>query len=233
MSLVIEHLSGGYGEKQEIVRDLCYQFPPGINIVMGRNGEGKSTLIRLCAGVLAASMGSLTYNGRAIDARVSKLSDLCKVGYLPHRTVCYGRLNGWQHFRFWSYVQGIALGELMPTIRRLVSALAMSDFIDNDVATYSRGQQQKLAVAQCLMFEPNVVFMDEPLSSLDPKTREQLRLYFDGYVREKDRTIIATSHEYSEVSHLTKNIVLLSRGILTSDEGELNAFNEVSAKVAG
>jgi len=206
MQLNIKNLLAGYDEKI-ILQNISFTFRSGLTILTGANGVGKTTLLRVCAGVISPGAGSLSYE----DEAEVRLNIGPAVAYVPHRPVYYSRLTGRQHIHYWALVYNVDQNIAKRRAEVLGKALGMESFIDEKSDTYSRGQLQRLCLLQCLLSEPDVVFLDEPVSGVDPESKEKIITLLTEYANERGRIVVATSHEGDELNAQADYIVKMEK----------------------
>jgi iron(III) transport system ATP-binding protein len=215
--LVIEDLHLRYGSV-EVLKGIDARFEEGsVVCLLGRSGSGKTTLLRSIAGLEEPSHGAIRIDGRAVfdaGAKVNLPPERRDLGFVfqsyalwPHRTVfenvAYGlRLRGTDKAGIGTKVQaaldGVGLGALG---ERYPSQL-------------SGGQQQRVAIARALVYEPPVILLDEPLSNLDAKLREEARIWIRALIKRLGITAVFVTHDQSEALAIADQIVLLDGGRL-------------------
>ncbi|MFC4408423.1 ABC transporter ATP-binding protein [Haloarchaeobius iranensis] len=178
--------------------------------LLGPNGAGKSTLLNILLGLVQPSGGEATVHG--FDTRTESLSVRERVGALPDRFDVFPRLTGKRHLEYVIDVRG---DESEPSSH--LERVGLGDAADDVAENYSRGMQQRLALAMALVGEPEVLIFDEPFSGLDPDGARMLRKIIS---EEADRgaTILVSSHLLDHVERVSTHVGVLSEGRLI-DEG--------------
>ena len=211
-----------------LVEDLCVRFPaPGgaallavdrLNLrvdagqvfgFLGPNGAGKTTSIHVMLGFVAADAGRVRLFGR--DARDAPSRR--QLGYLPEQADAYRFLTGREWLRFAGRLCGLRGRALEERVEATLDEVDLRDAADRRIAGYSRGMRQRIALAQALVHEPNLLILDEPTSGLDPVARLRFRNRIAAW-RAQGRTIFFSSHELSEVELVCDSIAILARGRL-------------------
>jgi ABC-2 type transport system ATP-binding protein len=179
--------------------------------LLGANGAGKTTAVKIMLGLTHASGGSGTLLGRPFGEPAARRG----VGYLPELFRYPGWLTGREVLRLHA-----RLGRLAPGAHQaeIASALATADLearADSRVSTYSKGMQQRLGLAVALLGGPALVVLDEPSTALDPLGRHELRGIIRG-LREQGTTVVLNSHQLSELEQVCDRVAIVDRGRLLS-----------------
>ncbi|MGK7889497.1 MAG: ATP-binding cassette domain-containing protein [Leptolyngbyaceae cyanobacterium] len=179
--------------------------------LLGPNGAGKTTLLKTLLGIIRPTAGEGTLLGKPLGDRTVKH----QVGYLPENPYFYDFLTGWE---FLQYTAGLfqlpkALQQKrIPELLDLVG-LARSAAQKKQLRQYSKGMLQRVGMAQALMNDPDVVFLDEPMSGLDPMGRYQMREIITS-LKQQGKTIFFNSHVLSDVELICDRIGILAQGEL-------------------
>ena len=185
-----------------ILRKIQFELPQGETLLLiGPNGAGKSTLLKCLAGILPHA-GEKKIFGR----KPKKDYELRKrMGYLGHETFLYMKFSARENLHFYSNLYGV-----QPDIDKVLAGYDLLNFSEQMVETYSRGMKQKLALARCLLHQPDLVLLDEPFTGLDQQASEILR----RTVREMKgrQTIVLTMHELEQGFELCDRVLLLKGG---------------------
>ncbi|MBD2576520.1 ABC transporter ATP-binding protein [Oscillatoria sp. FACHB-1406] len=198
--------------------------------LLGPNGAGKTTLFKVLLGIIRRSGGRATILGQPIGDRAVKH----RLGYLPENAYFYDYLTGWE---FLSFVAG--LFEIPRSIQRqripqLLDLVGLSEATakKKQLRQYSKGMLQRIGMAQALINNPELVFLDEPMSGLDPMGRYRIRQIILA-LQEEGKTIFFNSHILSDVEQICDRVAILANGELigsgTLDEllGTTEAFQVV------
>ena len=178
--------------------------------LLGPNGAGKSTTFKMLCGLLKPSAGTARVAG--IDLRKSGSAARNRIGYMAQKFSLYGDLSVQQNLDFFSGVYGLQ-GEHRNSARdRMIHAFGLEPYLNNPSGQLPLGFKQRLAMACALMHEPDVLFLDEPTSGVDPITRRQFWLHINGLV-EKGVTVMVTTHFMDEAEYCDR-IGLVYRGKL-------------------
>jgi ABC-type multidrug transport system ATPase subunit/ABC-type multidrug transport system permease subunit len=178
--------------------------------LLGPNGAGKSTTFKMLCGLLEPSAGTARIAG--IDFRRSASAARNRIGYMAQKFSLYGDLTLKQNLDFFSGVYGLSGQQRTSAIDRMIHAFGFDRYLGTPSGQLPLGFKQRLAMACALMHEPDVLFLDEPTSGVDPITRRQFWLQINGLV-EKGVTVMVTTHFMDEAEYCDR-IGLVYRGKL-------------------
>lgn len=208
------------------IRDLTRTFGPhtalsGVTLsveagdfvtLVGPNGAGKTTLLRILATLLRPTSGTVRVAG--LDPARAGAEIRRRIGFLSHRTLLYDDLTAEQNLRFYARLYG--LPDPQSRIDELLERVGLADRRHDLVRTFSRGMQQRLAVARAVLHRPSVLLLDEPYTGLDPHAAEALSMLLTGLAGE-GCTIILTTHDLARSLEIGRRIVVLARGRVAYD----------------
>ncbi|NER35564.1 MAG: ABC transporter ATP-binding protein [Oscillatoria sp. SIO1A7] len=179
--------------------------------LLGQNGAGKTTLLKTLLGIVRPSGGRGEIFGRPLGDRAIK----AKIGYLPENPYFYDYLTGWECLQFAANIFGILPDVQKRRIPQLLDwvGLAKESARKKQMRQYSKGMLQRIGMAQALINDPDLVFLDEPMSGLDPLGRYQLREIILS-LKQQGRTIFFNSHILADVEKICDRIAILARGEL-------------------
>lgn len=179
--------------------------------LLGQNGAGKTTLLKTLLGIVRPTSGRATILGEALGDRAVKQ----RIGYLPENPYFYDYLTGWEILNYTGELFGIERSQQNKRIPDLLDlvGLAKSSAKKKQLRQYSKGMLQRIGMAQALMNDPDLVFLDEPMSGLDPLGRYQMREIIES-LKSQGKTIFFNSHVLSDVEKICDRVALLARGEL-------------------
>ena len=188
--------------------------------LLGPNGAGKTTLVKLLLQIIFPTFGSAKMLGENINNYKLKKS----IGYLPENHKYPSYLNGGEVLRFFGKLSGIDGKKLDKKIDELLEIVKLSKWKKTKIKAYSKGMMQRLGLAQALINDPELIFLDEPTDGVDPIGRKEIR---DILVELKSRqkTIFLNSHLLSEVELITDRVGILNKGNLLR-EGTVKELTE-------
>lgn len=176
--------------------------------LLGPNGAGKSTTFKMMCGLLAPSSGDALVMG--IDLKQSASRARQRLGYMAQKFSLYGKLSVDANLRFFSGVYGLRGAAQQARIDEMVRVFALTPYLDTAPDQLPLGFKQRLALACALMHEPQILFLDEPTSGVDPVTRREFWTHINGLV-EKGVTVMVTTHFMDEAEYCDR-IGLVYRG---------------------
>jgi ABC-2 type transport system ATP-binding protein len=207
------------------INKLTLQMRPGVTGLLGPNGAGKSTLLQLATGQLRPSQGTVRVLGRSAwnNPALNRFIGLC-----PEQDAFYEWMTGWDFVHTCARLSGMRHDESREAARATIEAVGMTQNKDRAIRGYSKGMRQRIKLAQAFVHNPDVLFLDEPLTGTDPVARRDLmniiqRLGSEG------KSVLVSSHVLHEVQSLTPNIVLLNHGRLVA-EGHVRQIRDLIDK---
>ncbi|MCR5366991.1 MULTISPECIES: ABC transporter ATP-binding protein [Eubacterium] len=176
---------------------------------VGPNGAGKTTTIRMTCGLLQPTSGGIWINGISQAAH----ADLMKkqIGYVPDFFGVYDNLKVSEYMEFYGSLYGIGYREIKNMTAGLLELVNLSDKLDENVDSLSRGMKQRLCVARALLHNPELLILDEPSSGLDPRARIEMKELLMN-LQSMGKTIIISSHILSELSEMCNSIGIMNKG---------------------
>ena len=199
----------------EAVRDVSFVARDGeITGILGANGAGKSTCLRMLYGVLTPDRGSACIDG--IDIRGEMSTARAHLGVLPHAAGLYGNLTARENIRYFGSLQGMGGDRLRSRAAALARRLDMESFIDRRAKGLSQGQRIKVALARALIHDPGNIVLDEPTNGLDVMAIRSLRgMLLD--LKAEGRCVFFSSHVMQEVAALCDRVVIIGEGNVLAD----------------
>ncbi len=201
---------------------LTLRVPPGVTGLLGPNGAGKSTLLQLATGQLQPSQGSVRVLGHAVWNNTPLMRQL---GLCPEQDAFYEWMTGFDFVRTCARLTGFGRGEAKDAADRAIATVGMTANMNRAIRGYSKGMRQRTKLAQALVHNPQVLFLDEPFTGTDPVGRHDMIEVIRG-LGDAGRTVMVSSHVLHEVQALTPNIVLLHRGRLVA-EGNVRQIRDL------
>ena len=177
---------------------------------LGPNGAGKTTTLKLLMRLIYPTAGSARILGHSVD----DVSTRARVGYLPENPYFYDYLSGRELLEYTAALFGVPADEARLRSKKLLGLVGLdSDRANRQLRKYSKGMLQRIGIAQALVNDPEIVFMDEPMSGLDPIGRREVRDLLLS-LRGEGKTVFFSSHILSDVEALCDRAAILSRGKL-------------------
>jgi len=175
--------------------------------LLGHNGAGKSTTLGIILGMVEPQRGGVKIGG--FDVGRERAQALRKVGAIFESPAFYEYLSGWDNLRILTSYSG---GFNKSDAREVVERVGLTKRIDSKVRTYSHGMRQRLALAQALLPEPEVLLLDEPTDGLDPEGIHWFREFILGLRRDRGMTVLFNSHLLGEVEIMCDRVAILREG---------------------
>jgi ABC-2 type transport system ATP-binding protein len=201
---------------------LTVRIAPGVTGLLGPNGAGKSTMLQLATGQLRPSQGEVRVLGHATwnNAELMRHIGLC-----PEQDAFYEWMSGLDFVRTCARLTGMDRSTATAAAEKAVARVGMTENMGRAIGGYSKGMRQRIKLAQALVHEPQVLFLDEPFTGTDPVARRDLTDVIHG-LGESGQSVIVSSHVLHEVETLTPNIVLVHRGRLVA-EGQIQQIRSL------
>ncbi len=192
------------------VRDLDLSIRAGeVYGILGPNGSGKTTTILMLLGLTDPTKGKVRVLG--LDPTRYPLQIKARVGYIPDRVGFYDDLSAWENLSYTARLNGLPRAEAQKRIGEALERVGLIDVAHRPVRTYSLGMRQRLAVADVLIKDPDIIIMDEPTQGLDPESARE----FLGYIQDlktEGITILLSSHLLHQVQQVCDRVGLFYRG---------------------
>ncbi|OGF53019.1 MAG: hypothetical protein A2Z21_08650 [Candidatus Fraserbacteria bacterium RBG_16_55_9] len=207
-----------YGEVVA-VSDVSFDLGPGVIGLLGPNGAGKTTLLKMMAGLLLPTSGYVSLFSQSLRGQPKLYR---RLGYCPESERLYEYMSGGEFLTVNAQLQGLSNPE-----EAAGNALEQVDLVkekDKKIRAYSRGMRQRLKVAQCLLHDPEVLLLDEPLKGADP-TQRRILIDLIAKLGGAGKTIVVSSHVLYEVERMASQIILIHRGRLLAF-GDFRAIRE-------
>jgi ABC-2 type transport system ATP-binding protein len=194
------------------VNKLTVDIGPGVTGLLGPNGAGKSTLLQLATGQLSPSQGAVRVLGQHVwnHAELNR-----RIGLCPEQDAFYEWMTGWDFVFTCARLTGLPRQAARTAAESTIASVGMEPHQNRAIGGYSKGMRQRIKMAQALVHDPEVLFLDEPLTGTDPLARREL-MDIITRIGNEGKSVLVSSHVLYEVQALTSNIVLLNRGRLVA-----------------
>ncbi|MBR3991116.1 MAG: ATP-binding cassette domain-containing protein [Clostridia bacterium] len=246
MSFSVSHLTKKYGNNV-VLDDLSFNMDgPGVYALLGTNGAGKTTAIRMMLGMLSRDSGEVLWNGAPLDTTT------CNVGYLAEERGLYPKYALMDQLTYFASLRGITGDEAKKRIRYWAERLEVTEYLYPEAAAQtligesrpsllrkrtkpkladqlSKGNQQKIQLMCALISDPELIILDEPLSGLDPVNTDIFRNIINEQI-EKGKYLIMSSHQMATVEEFCTDITILDKS-KTVLQGNLNEIKKSYGRV--
>lgn len=191
----------------------------GIYGFLGSNGAGKTTVLKLIAGLLNATSGQIEIMGNNVKNKESMLSN---IGSLIEVPMFYDHLSAKENLEIHLSYMGISCSDIEETLEKVGLTGAESQA----VSEFSLGMRQRLGIARAIIHKPKLLLLDEPINGLDPMGIREMRELFTSLVRDRNITIIISSHILGEIEHIADTIGVIVKGTIVREV----ALSSIKAK---
>lgn len=193
---------------------------------LGPNGAGKSTTMRILTCFLSPSAGTAKVNG--LDVFDNPLGVRQSLGYLPQRAPLYADMSVYEYLQFTSRIRGIEESTFKTRLKKVIEVCGLAQTLGKQIGTLSHGFRQRVGLGQALIHDPPILILDEPTSDLDPNEKAEVLKYIKEIGR--DRTILLSTHNLSEVEEACARAIIVSKGRVVAD-GPLDEIRGKTGRV--
>lgn len=205
MKLEVKNLRKSF-EETEVLHGISFSVESGKALgLLGRNGAGKTTTIRILMDVFKANSGEIL-----IDGKPFKPTDY-QIGYLPEERGLYPKKKVMEQIVYLASLRGISKKDAKDNTRKWLKRLGVEEYENRKLETLSKGNQQKIQLAQTLVCNPEIVILDEPFSGLDPVNSQTLKDVVNELISE-NKLVIFSSHQMSYVEEFCEEIAIINKG---------------------
>lgn len=229
-SVTISGIAKSYQKGVPVLLPLDLEIQKGeLFFLLGPSGCGKSTLLRIIAGIVEPDSGSIFFDGRDITALPPEKRQAAMVfqnyALWPHLSV-------FENVAFGLRAAGASAKTIARKVAESLALVRMSDFAERKVPSLSGGQQQRVALARAIAVDPQVLLLDEPLSNLDAKLRDEMRCEIARICRERSLTAIYVTHDRREALSMGDRIALLDRGKIQQTGSPVELYKKPRSRFA-
>ena len=214
MPLEVKNVSKNYGEKKAVDNISFTMDKPGAFGLLGTNGAGKTTSIRMILGILKKDSGEITWNKKQVERKNVNF------GYLPEERGIYPKTKVYDQLMYFAKLKGMKKQDADKSIREWLKKLEVEEYMNMPAEKLSKGNQQKVQFITAVMHNPELIVLDEPFSGLDPINTEILRNAIIELIGQ-GKYIIMSSHQMSIIEEFCSDLIILDRG-KTVLQGNLN-----------
>ena len=216
MNPVVELDSVGvaYG-RQWALRDVTVGFSAGAVGLLGPNGAGKSTLIKSLLGFIRPAQGTLRVLGMDVAAR--PLDVRARIGYMPENDAHVPGMNAVSFVAYCGELSGLERSDAMQRAHEVLYYVGLGEARYRNVETYSTGMKQRIKLAQALVHDPDLLFLDEPTNGMDPKGRDEMLELIRDLAHGKGMNLILSSHLLPDVEFTCDRVVVIDKGRVAAE----------------
>ncbi|MED9967631.1 MAG: ATP-binding cassette domain-containing protein [Blautia sp.] len=216
MKLEIRNLKKSFGDT-EVLHGISFTVESGTALgLLGRNGAGKTTTIRILMDVFKGNGGTILLDGKPFEPRKYQ------IGYLPEERGLYPKKTVSEQLIYLGMLRGLNAKKAKESMKKWLERMGISEYENRKLETLSKGNQQKVQLAQTLICNPDMIILDEPFSGLDPVNSQILKDVIREQIQE-GKLVIFSSHQMSYVEEFCEEIAILNHGevVLSGDLKEI------------
>jgi ABC-2 type transport system ATP-binding protein len=176
--------------------------------LLGPNGAGKTTILKVLSGMIKPTSGTALVNG--YDCREHHKA-MMTVGCIIETPECYPNFTPVEMLRYIGSVRGIRRSEIDERVKRVMEEVGMEEWYGEKIGTFSKGMKQRIALAQALLPDPDILILDEPTSGLDPRGMVEVREILAS-LKDRGKTMLMSTHMLNEVSELCDSVTMIRHG---------------------
>jgi len=216
-----------YG-RQQALADVTTAFLPGAVGLLGPNGAGKSTMIKSLLGFVAPSQGKMHVLG--LDVATSPIEIRARIGYMPGNDAHIPGMNAVSFVAYCGELAGLPRSDSMQRAHEVLFYVGLGEARYRNVETYSTGMKQRIKLAQALVHDPDLLFLDEPTNGMDPKGRDEMLELVRDLAHNKGVNLILSSHVLPDVEYTCDSVVVMDKGRVAAS-GPIAALKQPRGRV--
>src|SRR5437899_9569555 len=225
--VTLENVSVAYG-KHLALRDVTSSFSSGAVGLLGPNGAGKSTMIKALLGFIVPERGRMRVLG--LDVAESPLEIRARVGYMPESDAHIPGMNAVSFVAYCGELAGLPGVDAMQRAHEVLFYVGLGEARYRNVETYSTGSKQRIKLAQALVHDPDLLFLDEPTNGMDPKGRDEMLELVLDLAHNKGVNLILSSHLLPDVEYTCDHVVVMDKGAVAA-AGPIAALKQPRGRV--
>src|SRR6185369_14054747 len=226
-AVTLDHVSVVYGTNAAL-RDVSVVFPKGAVGLLGPNGAGKSTMLKALLGFIPPKSGRLEVLGLNVAERPLEVRS--RLGYMPEND---GHIPGMNAVTFVAYcgqLAGLPKTDAMQRAHEVLYYVGLGEARYRKLEEYSTGMKQRIKLAQALVHDPSLLFLDEPTNGMDPKGRDEMLELIRDIAHNKQINLILSSHLLPDVEYTCDHVVVLDKGAVAT-QGPIEALKGPGGRV--
>src|SRR5687767_10772829 len=198
-----------YGKNQAL-KNVTARFARGAVGLLGPNGAGKSTMLKALLGFVAPDRGRMSVLG--LDVAASPLEIRSRIGYMPESDAHIPGMNAVSFVAYCGELAGLPAVDAMQRAHEVLYYVGLGEARYRNVETYSTGMKQRIKLAQALVHDPDLLFLDEPTNGMDPKGRDEMLELIHDLGHNKRVNLILCSHLLPDVEHTCDHVIVMDKG---------------------
>src|ERR1041385_6341310 len=220
--VTLEGVTVMYG-RNAALRDVTTTFAGGAVGLLGPNGAGKSTLLKALLGFVAPDRGKMRVLG--LDVAASPLEIRARVGYMPESDAHIPGMNAVSFVAYCGELAGLPRVDAMQRAHEVLFYVGLGEARYRNIETYSTGMKQRIKLAQALVHDPDLLFLDEPTNGMDPKGRDEMLELIRDLAHNKGVNVIVSSHLLPDVEYTCDDVVVMDKGRVAT-EGRIASLKQ-------
>src|SRR5438270_365827 len=225
--VTLEGVTVAYGANRAL-RDVTSSFAAGAVGLLGPNGAGKSTMIKALLGFIVPERGRMRVLG--YDVAGSPLEIRARIGYMPESDAHIPGMNAVSFVAYCGELAGLPRVDAMQRAHEVLFYVGLGEARYRNVETYSTGMKQRIKLAQALVHDPDLLFLDEPTNGMDPKGRDEMLELVRDIAQNKGINLILSSHLLPDVEYTCEYVVVLDKGRIAA-AGPIQAMKQPRGRV--
>jgi ABC-2 type transport system ATP-binding protein len=223
----LESVTVIYG-RSTALRDVTTSFAAGAVGLLGPNGAGKSTMIKALLGFVVPTRGRMRVLG--LDVAEAPLAIRARVGYMPESDAHIPGMNAVSFVAYCGELAGLPRVDAMQRAHEVLFYVGLGEARYRNVETYSTGMKQRIKLAQALVHDPDLLFLDEPTNGMDPKGRDEMLELVRDLAHNKGVNLILSSHLLPDVEYTCDHVVVMDKGTIAT-AGTIDALKQPRGRV--
>src|SRR5260221_7935453 len=223
----LERVSVVFG-KQQALSDVSAEFPAGAVGLLGPNGAGKSTMLKALLGLIRPDHGTLRVLG--LDVATDALAIRARIGYMPENDAQIPGMTAVSFVAYCGELSGVPAPDAMQRAHEVLYYVGLGEARYRNVETYSTGMKQRIKLAQALVHDPDLLFLDEPTNGMDPKGRDEMLELVRDLAHNKGVNLILCSHLLPDVEYTCDYVVVMDKGTIAT-AGPIAALKQPRGRV--
>src|SRR6266404_3415490 len=225
--VTLEGVTVAYGNNRAL-RDVTSSFSAGAVGLLGPNGAGKSTMLKSLLGFVTPDRGQMRVLG--LDVAGAPLDIRRRIGYMPESDAHIPGMNAVSFVAYCGELAGLPRVDAMQRAHEMLFYVGLGEARYRNVDTYSTGMKQRIKLAQALVHDPDLLFLDEPTNGMDPTGREEMLALIRDIAHNKGLNLIVSSHLLPDVEYTCDHVVVMDKGAIAAS-GPIAALKQPRGRV--